>query len=110
MLPNQQVKLMNFGLARLASSEMTKSGLILGTPNYMSPEQVQAKRVDVRSDVFSLGAVFYELLSYQKPFAAESIHATMFKVVQCEREPLKKWVPDLPQPLGMSRPLLNLVG
>lgn len=99
VLPNQQVKLMDFGLARLASSDMTKSGLILGTPNYMSPEQVQAKRVDVRSDVFSLGAVFYELLSYQKPFAAESIHATMFKVVQCEREPLKKWVPDLPQPV-----------
>jgi len=99
VLPSNQVKLMDFGLARLASSDMTKSGLILGTPNYMSPEQVQGKRVDARSDVFSLGAVFYELLSYQKPFAAESIHATMFKVVQCERDPLTKWVPDLPQPV-----------
>jgi serine/threonine-protein kinase len=98
ILPNGQVKIMDFGLARLASSDMTKTGLILGTPNYMSPEQVQAKRVDVRSDVFSLGAVFYELMSYQKPFSAESIHATMFKVVQCEREPLDKLVPDLPQP------------
>jgi serine/threonine protein kinase len=99
VLPSKQVKLMDFGLARLASSDMTKSGLILGTPNYMSPEQVQGKRVDARSDVFSLGAVFYELLSYQKPFAAESIHATMFKVVQCERDPLTKWVPDLPRPV-----------
>jgi len=99
VLPNKQVKLMDFGLARLASSDMTKSGLILGTPNYMSPEQVQAKRVDARSDIFSLGAVFYELMTYQKPFGAESIHATMFKVVQCERDPLRKWVPDLPQPV-----------
>ena len=98
ILPNGQVKIMDFGLARIASSDMTKTGLILGTPNYMSPEQVQAKKVDVRSDVFSLGALFYELMSYQKPFSAESIHATMFKVVQCEREPLGKVVPDLPQP------------
>ncbi|MEE9180419.1 MAG: protein kinase, partial [Vicinamibacteria bacterium] len=98
ILPNGQVKIMDFGLARIASSDMTRSGLILGTPNYMSPEQVQAKRVDVRSDIFSLGAVFYELMSYQKPFSAESIHATMFKVVQCEREPLDKLVPDLPRP------------
>ena len=98
ILPNGQVKIMDFGLARIASSDMTRSGLILGTPNYMSPEQVQAKKVDVRSDIFSLGAVFYELMSYQKPFSAESIHATMFKVVQCEREPLGKVVPDLPQP------------
>ncbi|MEE9263950.1 MAG: serine/threonine-protein kinase, partial [Vicinamibacteria bacterium] len=98
ILPNGQVKIMDFGLARLASSDMTKTGLILGTPNYMSPEQVQAKKVDVRSDVFSLGALFYELMSYQKPFSAESIHATMFKVVQCEREPLDKLVPDLPRP------------
>ena len=57
---------MDFGLARLASSDMTKTGLILGTPNYMSPEQVQAKRVDVRSDIFSLGAVFYELMELPK--------------------------------------------
>ena len=98
ILPNGQVKIMDFGLARIASSDMTRTGLILGTPNYMSPEQVQAKKVDVRSDVFSLGAVFYELMSYQKPFSAESIHATMFKVVQCEREPLDKLVPDLPRP------------
>jgi serine/threonine protein kinase len=97
--PNGQVKIMDFGLARLASSDMTKTGLIMGTPNYMSPEQVQGKRVDSRSDVFSLGAVFYELFSHRKPFAAESIHATMFKVVQCEREPLVKWVPDLPPSL-----------
>ncbi len=98
VLPNGQVKIMDFGLARLASPEMTKTGLILGTPNYMSPEQVQAKRVDVRSDIFSLGAVFYELMSYQKPFSAESIHATMFKVVQCEGQPLDELVPSLPRP------------
>lgn len=88
ILPGGQVKVMDFGLARLASSDMTRTGMIMGTPDYMSPEQVQAQPVDVRSDVFSLGAVFYELLTQRKPFHAESIHATMFKVVQGKREPM----------------------
>jgi ketosteroid isomerase-like protein len=88
ILPGSQVKVMDFGLARLASSDMTRTGLIMGTPDYMSPEQVQAQRVDARSDVFSLGAVFYELLTERKPFHADSIHATMFKVVQGKREPI----------------------
>jgi len=77
---------------------MTKTGQVMGTPNYMSPEQVQGLKVDPRSDIFSLGAVFYELLTRKKPFSADSIHATMFKVVQGDREPLGQYT-HLPRPL-----------
>jgi len=95
---NGQVKLLDFGLVHEASSDMTKTGQVMGTPNYMSPEQVQGLRVDPRSDIFSLGAVFYELLTRKKPFSADSIHATMFKVVQGDREPLAQYT-HLPRPL-----------
>ena len=93
-----QIKILDFGLVREESSDMTKTGHIMGTPNYMSPEQVQGLKVDPRSDIFSLGAVFYELLTRKKPFSATSIHATMFKVVQGEREPLAKYT-QLPAPI-----------
>jgi serine/threonine protein kinase/tetratricopeptide (TPR) repeat protein len=95
---NGQVKILDFGLVHEASSDMTKTGQVMGTPNYMSPEQVQGLRVDPRSDIFSLGAVFYEFLTRKKPFAADSIHATMFKVVQGDREPLSQYT-HLPKPL-----------
>jgi tRNA A-37 threonylcarbamoyl transferase component Bud32 len=93
-----QIKILDFGLVHEDSSDMTKTGHIMGTPNYMSPEQVQGMKVDPRSDIFSLGAVFYELLTRKKPFSADSIHATMFKVVQGEREPLSQYT-HLPAPL-----------
>jgi serine/threonine-protein kinase len=63
-----KVKVMDFGLARLASSDITRTGLVMGTPDYMSPEQVQGQKVDVRSDVFSLGALFYEMFTEQNLF------------------------------------------
>ena len=93
-----QIKILDFGLVHEASSDMTKTGHVMGTPNYMSPEQVQGLRVDPRSDIFSLGAVFYELLTRKKPFSADSIHATMFKVVQGDREPLARYT-QLPKNL-----------
>ncbi|HET8646193.1 MAG TPA: protein kinase, partial [Vicinamibacteria bacterium] len=94
--PNGQVKIMDFGLAKLASSDMTRAGMIMGTPNYMSPEQVRGEKADSRSDVFSLGAVFYELLANRKPFEADSLHAVLFQVMQNEPEQLMKVVPDIP--------------
>jgi serine/threonine protein kinase/tetratricopeptide (TPR) repeat protein len=99
---NGQVKILDFGLVHEASSDMTKTGQVMGTPNYMSPEQVQGLKVDPRSDIFSLGAVFYELLTRKKPFSADSIHATMFKVVQGDRDPLSQYT-------HLPRPLVNLV-
>ncbi len=97
--PGGSVKIMDFGLARLASSDMTRVGMIMGTPNYMSPEQVRGEKADARSDVFALGAVFYELLVNRKPFDADSLHAILYQVMQGEPEPLEKVQPDLPPPL-----------
>ncbi len=94
--PGGQVKIMDFGLARLGSSDMTREGIILGTPNYMSPEQVRGEKADARSDIFSLGAVFYELLTNHKPFDADSLHAVLFNVLQHDPEPMRTWAPDVP--------------
>jgi hypothetical protein len=89
-------KLTDFGLARLSDSSLTMSGTILGTPNYMSPEQVQGKKVDARSDFFSLTVVLYELLTNEKPFAAESITSVIYKVVHEEPVPPRRLNANLP--------------
>jgi serine/threonine-protein kinase len=94
-----QAKIMDFGLAKLSSSDMTRAGMIMGTPNYMSPEQVRGEKATTRSDVFSLGAVFYELLTNRKPFEADSLHAVLFQVMQNEPEPIGSLVPDIPPAL-----------
>ena len=89
------VKILDFGLARIAASKLTRSGLIFGTPDYMSPEQVRGKVADHRSDIFSAGAVFYQLLSGRKPFAAASLPLVMRKVVEEDPLPLPEVVPAL---------------
>lgn len=94
--PDGKVKIMDFGLARLGESEMTATGMILGTPHYMSPEQVRGEKADARSDVFSLGAVFYELLAHHKAFDADSMHSILFQVLEHQPEPLRRWAPELP--------------
>jgi serine/threonine-protein kinase len=77
-------KLMDFGIARLVESNMTATGSVLGTPAYMSPEQVTGHKVDARSDVFSLGAVLYELLTGNRAFPGNKITAVMLAVLQEE--------------------------
>jgi len=77
---NGELKIVDFGIARLASSSMTASGLIVGTPDYMSPEQARGQEVDQRSDIFSAGAVFYLMLTGRKPFAAPDLTAVLAKV------------------------------
>jgi len=84
------VKILDFGLARIASSTLTRSGLVVGTPDYMSPEQVKGKVVDQRSDIFSVGAVFYQLLAGHKPFAATVLPMVLHKVVAEDPPPLSE--------------------
>jgi serine/threonine-protein kinase len=96
VLPDGTVKIMDFGLARASSSNLTHMGAVLGTPHYMSPEQVRGETVDARSDVFSLGVVFYELLSGRKPFDADSLPSVLFQVLNEAPEPVRDRVPGLP--------------
>jgi len=92
-----QLKILDFGVARIASSKLTRSGLIVGTPDYMSPEQVMGKVVDQRSDLFSAGSVFYQILSGRKPFAAKGLMQTLNKVMGDQPAPLteEEAPPDL---------------
>lgn len=85
-----QLKIVDFGIARLASSSMTASGLIMGTPDYMSPEQARGDDVDQRSDIFSMGAVFYYILTGRKPFAASDLAVVLLKVQTEEPLPIRE--------------------
>jgi serine/threonine protein kinase len=82
------VKVLDFGVARLAGSNMTASGFIVGTPDFMSPEQARGAEVDHRSDIFSTGALFYYMLSGRKPFAATDLPAVLHKVEAEDPAPL----------------------
>ena len=84
------LKILDFGIARLASSSMTASGLIIGTPDYMSPEQAKGLDIDQRSDIFSAGAVFYFMLTGRKPFAAPDLPGVLNKVIREDPLPIRE--------------------
>jgi tRNA A-37 threonylcarbamoyl transferase component Bud32/tetratricopeptide (TPR) repeat protein len=94
--PDGTIKVMDFGLAKVSGSDMTRSGMIMGTPHYMSPEQVRGEKADARSDVFSLGCIFYEIVTSSKPFDADSMHAVLFKVLQEEPPAVRQITPNIP--------------
>jgi eukaryotic-like serine/threonine-protein kinase len=97
--PSGELKIVDFGIARLASSSMTASGLIMGTPDYMAPEQARGHDVDQRSDIFSAGAVFYYILTGRKPFAASDLAAVLLKVQTEDPLPIR----DTEAPSALSR-------
>ena len=95
-LPDGSVKVTDFGIAQVVSESKTQTGMVLGTPSYMSPEQVAAKKVDGRSDLFSLGAVCYEMLCGEKAFVGDSIAALMFNISNVRYTPLSERRKGLP--------------
>lgn len=90
------VKVMDFGIAKMASSSKTQTDLVLGTPTYMSPEQIAGKKVDGRSDIFSLGVVLFELLTGRPPFTADNLSALLFAIAHQPHPPLTELRKDLP--------------
>jgi serine/threonine-protein kinase len=96
-----RAKILDFGLARVATrATITRKGMILGTPDYMAPEQAMGKLVDRRSDVFSSGSVFYEFLTGEKPFKGKTLHAVLFQIIQEDPEPVLTLNPELPTRLA----------
>ena len=94
------VKVMDFGLARGAEAQITHDGALLGTPSYMSPEQVRGQKLDGRTDLFSLAACLYEMLTGEKPFGGDSISAIIFRVVNEEPEEAAALHERVPRPLS----------
>jgi serine/threonine protein kinase len=90
------LKITDFGIARLTDGGGTKTGIVLGTPSFMSPEQLEGKRLDGRSDLFSLGVSLYQLTCGQLPFRADSMTALMYKIANEPHTPLAAIRPDLP--------------
>lgn len=97
--PNHKVSIVDFGIARTASSTLTQTGMFLGTPRYMSPEQIAGKKVDNRSDIFSLGAILYEMLTQCNPFEGESITTVIHKIMHAKLRPLSDFNKQLPKGL-----------
>jgi len=93
------VKITDFGIARITDSSKTRTGTVLGTPNYMSPEQCMGKRVDGRSDLFSLGVVLYQLCSGALPFKGDTMATLMYSIVHDAPIDVRKQRPDIPPTL-----------
>ncbi len=111
--PRGQVKVLDFGLAKLtdagggedadsAESELTRTGAVMGTPSYMSPEQARGERVDHRSDIFSLGVVIYEMASGDLPFKRESQAETMSAVINEPHTPVSEFNESVPAGLSAA--------
>ena len=88
LLDDGTVKIMDFGIAKLGGTNLTKSGMMVGTIHYMSPEQVRGRPLDGRSDVFSAGVILYELLAGHRPFRGPGATEILYKIVNEEPEEL----------------------
>ncbi|MFQ5779114.1 MAG: serine/threonine-protein kinase, partial [Terriglobia bacterium] len=90
-----RAKITDFGIAKSAMTQATQAGTILGTPAYMSPEQLEGRSVDGRSDLFSLGVILYRLLTGQKPFTGDSVTAVSYQVVYKDPRTVTQLNPEL---------------
>jgi tetratricopeptide (TPR) repeat protein len=98
---NGRAYVMDFGIARSAHLPgMTQMGALIGTPEYMSPEQAKGEKLDERSDLFSLGVIFYELITGQSPFYSDTPLASLWKRMQEKAKPLCEVDPAIPKPLS----------
>ncbi len=88
ILDNGRVKIMDFGLAKPFEGNLTRDGAMVGTTHYMAPEQIQDELIDNRSEVFSFGALFYELLSFKRPFEGDDPNSVMYKIVHEQPAPI----------------------
>jgi len=98
VLNDYGIKVMDFGIARVDSNSMTKTGIAMGTPNYISPEQLKGLEIDRRADLFSLGVVMYEMLLGRRPFKGENLTSLMYSILNHE--------PDKPSTVRPQVPLL----
>lgn len=96
LLEDGRVKVTDFGIARVVDASQTRTGVVMGTPSYMSPEQVAGKNVDGRSDLFTLGIVLYQLLTGEKPFKGDNITTIMYAITHHAYKPLADILPDAP--------------
>jgi serine/threonine-protein kinase len=94
------VKVTDFGIARITDSSKTKTGLVLGTPSFMSPEQLAGKKVDGRSDLYSLGVMLFQMLAGVLPFRGDSMSELMYKIANEEAPDIRIIRPELPQALA----------
>jgi serine/threonine-protein kinase len=90
------LKITDFGIARLSDSGSTRTGIVLGTPSFMSPEQLEGRTVTGHSDLFSLGVSLFQLLTGQLPFTADSMTGLMQQIAEAPHPPLRAYRPDLP--------------
>jgi serine/threonine-protein kinase len=99
VLKDGKVKVTDFGIAKAVSSSQTKSGIVLGTPNYMSPEQINGHDIDGRSDIFSLGVVFFELLTGVLPFHGKNLTNLFYQITQVKHPSPREINPKVPNPV-----------
>jgi serine/threonine-protein kinase len=98
LLKNGSVKVTDFGIAKAVSSSHTKTGIILGTPNYMSPEQINGREIDGRSDIFSLGVVFFQLLTGRLPFGGKTLTELFYQITQAQHPSPRQINPKVIKP------------
>ena len=103
------IKLTDFGIARITDSSKTKTGMVLGTPSYMSPEQLSGKKIDGRSDLFSLGVMLYQLLSGELPFKGDSMATLMYKIANEPCPAIAGILPDITQKAPCIIPILDKI-